>query len=257
MYLEEYGNPEGSPIFFLHGSMVSGWMWRQQAEDLPLYRSLIPDFPGFGKSANEKWISLSDTADRIAEVIEERCPESASHVVGLSLGGILALHLAVRHPKTVRSLLVSGVPYGKIPAIFSGLNGLMSKLYSRPRGARLIAKMMGIPRDESMEAFLLTAKQTDPGALKSVTKEISQSPLPTGLEGISTPTLTVAGTRDNALVKAGIRFLSQTISSSCAYFVPNVGHHWNAEKPELFSNMVEEWVGSQSVVEGLLPYGDT
>ena len=62
------------------------------------YRCLIPDLPGFDRSAGEEWISFGDTADRIAEMIKHHCADGKAHIVGLSLGGIIGLNVAVRHP---------------------------------------------------------------------------------------------------------------------------------------------------------------
>ena len=130
MYVDEYGPISGVPIIFLHGSMVAGWMWMGQVEDLPAYRCLIPDFPGFHRSAGEGWISFSDTADRVAKMIKHRCIDGKAHLVGLSLGGIIALNVAVRHPDTVYSMLVSGVPYGVLSPWIKTLSKAMLWLYN-------------------------------------------------------------------------------------------------------------------------------
>lgn len=117
MEIDGYGPVDGTPVVFLHGSMVAGWMWLGQVERLPEYRCLLPDFPGIGRSANETWVSFADTADRVAAVVSERRGGGSAHVVGLSLGGIIGLNLAAQHPESVRSLLVSGVPIESLPAL--------------------------------------------------------------------------------------------------------------------------------------------
>lgn len=78
-------------------------MWTQQVDDLAEYHCLVPDLPGFGHSADDNWLSLADTADRVADVIRAQTPDGRAHDVGLSLGGLVGLHLAVRHP----------APYGR------------------------------------------------------------------------------------------------------------------------------------------------
>lgn len=42
--------------------------------------------------------------------------------------------------------------------------------------------------------------------------------------------------------------------NAVGYAVPGVGHQWNAERPELFTQMVRQWVESQAVVKGLIPW---
>lgn len=123
--VQEHGPEDGAPIVFLHGSMVAGWMWLGQVEGLPGHRCLLPDFPGVGGSFDEEWVSFADTADRLAGSIRDGCAGGSAHLVGLSLGGIVALHVALRHPDVARSILVSGVPSGSIPFALRALSSLM------------------------------------------------------------------------------------------------------------------------------------
>lgn len=252
MYTEEHGPADGVPVLFLHGSMVAGWMWMGQAGDLPEFRCLVPDLPGIGRSADEPWTSVAKTADRVANMLRERCASGSAHLVGLSLGGIVSLHVAVRHPSTVRSLIVSGVPHGTIPVMLRTLSSAILSLYRRPWGARVVARMFGIPHDESMDAFLQTALLTDPAALRAVASEVNRRPLPDGLEAVRVPTLAVVGERDTSPAKRAVQHLQRVMPNAVGYLVPGVGHQWNAEKRKLFSGMVRSWIGSQRVDNPLI-----
>jgi pimeloyl-ACP methyl ester carboxylesterase len=216
MHVDEFGPKDAVPIVFLHGSMVAGWMWMGQVEDLPEYRCLIPDFPGFNQSADEEWISFGDTADCVADMIKRRCIDGTANIVGLSLGGIIGLYVAVRHPETVRSLIISGVPHGTVPPLLRAFSRAMLWLYQRTWGARFIARIFGIPQDESMDAFL-----------------------------------------DTASARRAVSYLDEVIPGAAGNTVPEVGHQWNAEKHDLFSDMVRAWIESGSVDERLLPVDRT
>jgi pimeloyl-ACP methyl ester carboxylesterase len=108
MQLVETHAGDSPSVLFLHGGNVAGWMWQEQAADLPDHHSLIPDLPGFGASADQPWTSMADIADDLAELIRDRAAHSRAHVVGLSLGGILGTVLASRHPDVVLSTFVTG-----------------------------------------------------------------------------------------------------------------------------------------------------
>ncbi|MDH5392562.1 MAG: alpha/beta hydrolase [Gammaproteobacteria bacterium] len=252
MYIYEQGPDHGTPVMFLHGALVAGWMWFGQVEALASYRCLIPDYPGIGHSAGEQWISCADTADKIASIIRSRCDAGSCHIVGLSLGGIIGLHLAQRHADVVRSLIISGVPHGHIALPLRLLNKAMLALYKYPWGAYVIAQVMAIPAGESREAFVDTARQSKPGVWQSVSNEIYNSTLPAGLETISLPTLVVAGTRDSAPARRAVPYLCQQLANATGCIVPDVGHQWNAEQPELFTEMVRQWLASQRVADGLV-----
>jgi pimeloyl-ACP methyl ester carboxylesterase len=252
MHVEVFGPDDGTPVVFMHGSMVAGWMWMGQVDDLPEYRCFLPDLPGIGNSAITPWVSFSDTSDKIANMISTKCPGGRAHIVGLSLGGITALHVAAKHPEVVESLIVSGVPYGEINILLRILSSVMLKLYSRPWGARAIASMLGIPRDESMEAFMKTALQTDPISLRSLTKEVFKSPVPENLDKVTASTLAVVGEKDTVPAKRAVLYLQDVMPNAAGYSVPRVGHQWNAENRKLFSEMIRLWVDSRSVPEQLL-----
>lgn len=253
MHVAESGPLTGTPIVFLHGSMVAGWMWTSQVEGLAEYRCLVPDLPGLGHSGDEDWLSFADTADRVADLIRSRNTDGSAHVVGLSLGGVVGLHLGANHPDVVRSLLVSGVPSGPINRSLRALNKVMLFLYSRPWGARLIGRMFGMPDDDSMTAFVQTAAQTNDAALKRIADEVSTAPLPANLGSAATPTLAVVGTKDTKPALRTPALLSESMPNASSYLVPDVGHQWNAEKPELFTNMVRAWIPERRIEQHLSP----
>lgn len=253
MHVEEHGAPNGTPIVFLHGAMVAGWMWHAQVDGLADHRLLVPDLPGLGRSGAERWISFADTADQLASVIRERVDAGAAHVVGLSLGGIAGLHMARRHPDTVRSLLVSGVPVGRIPIALRMLGWLMRMLYRRPAGARLVGRGMGIGDDEGLAAFVETAAATNIDTLKVVAAEVNRAPLPEGLEHVSVPTLAVVGSKDTAPARRAVPHLARIMPDTIGRVAPNAGHPWNGQQPGLFTDMVRAWVDDQHVDERLQP----
>ena len=193
MYVEEQGPRDREPILFLHGSMVAGWMWTEQVAALSAtHRTITPDLPGLGKSGSEAWTSFAGAAETVGAELANRAPEGA-HIVGLSLGGIVALNLAVSHPELCRSLLVSGVPSAAVTGPLRLISRTMAALYGTSFGARIIGRFFGMPDAESMEAFVATAEETDPSAIKSIVAEVASKPLPAGLGAIPVPLLVVVG----------------------------------------------------------------
>lgn len=88
---------QSAPTVFLHPIGLDGKMWAEVASE----RDVCVDFPGHGAVASEADITLA----RLAEYVAERCVVP-SMVVGVSLGGMVALQLAVRYPKAVASLVI-------------------------------------------------------------------------------------------------------------------------------------------------------
>jgi pimeloyl-ACP methyl ester carboxylesterase len=247
MYVQERGPEDGIAIVFLHGSMVAGWMWTEQVAALSDdHRTIVPDLPGIGASASDTWTDFAGAAESVAKEIVVRVPGGA-HVVGLSLGGIVALNLAVSHPELCRSLLVSGVPVGSLSSPLRVLNRTMANLYGTAFGSRVIGRLFGMPDEESMEAFVATALATDRSAIRAIVAEVSSQPLPDGLQAVSLPVLAVAGEKDTNPAQQAVPSLVSTIPGARGARVPGVGHQWNAESPVLFSEMVRLWVDREAL----------
>ena len=107
----EFDGP-GSTLVFLHGGNVAGWMWGQQVPAFTDHHVLVPDYPGFGASNDEPWISIAATADAVAELIATT--GGPAHVVGLSLGSSIALELGAASAPRTQS--VSCERAGRTPA---------------------------------------------------------------------------------------------------------------------------------------------
>lgn len=97
---------EGPPLLLVHGFGGAAWNFDELAPLLPGRRLLIPDLPGHGGSAPLPAPSLAAFADVLGDVLDAEGVEQAD-VFGHSLGGVVALRLAARHPERVRRLVLA------------------------------------------------------------------------------------------------------------------------------------------------------
>jgi pimeloyl-ACP methyl ester carboxylesterase len=93
---------EGRPLLLVHGFGGAAWNFSELAPLLPGKRLIIPDLPGHGASSALPAPSLTGFADVLAEILD-----GPVDVLGHSLGGVVALRLAERHPSLVRSLVLA------------------------------------------------------------------------------------------------------------------------------------------------------
>ncbi len=127
--------PPGAPaIVFVHGTRLSRGMWRAQMDDLrDTYRVIAIDLPGHGVLATLPF-TLASAAAEVARAIEEAAGGRAV-VVGLSLGGYVAMELAARRPELVRGLVLSGAtaePVGLLATPYLVLAWVMER-FDGPR----------------------------------------------------------------------------------------------------------------------------
>ena len=100
----EGGGSEGGgpPLLLVHGFGGAAWNFSELAPLLPGRRLIIPDLPGHGGSSPLPAPTISGFADLMAEILD-----GPADVLGHSLGGVVALRLAERHPALVRSLVLA------------------------------------------------------------------------------------------------------------------------------------------------------
>jgi pimeloyl-ACP methyl ester carboxylesterase len=117
------GPPDAPAIIFIHGTRMSKAYWTPQVEALGgEFRAIAIDLPGHGVRADEAF-TLDGAVDAVAGVIEAQ-PTGRAVVVGLSLGGYVAMALAARRSELVRGLVVSGATIEPAGALSRAVRGL-------------------------------------------------------------------------------------------------------------------------------------
>src|SRR5438876_11730097 len=117
LYYETHG--AGQPLILLHGGLGSGEMFGPVLPALAAGHQVIaPDLQGHGRTADiDRPLDVRLMADDVAALIDH-LGLAKPDVVGYSLGGGVALHLAVRHPDKVERLVIvsANVRRDAIPA---------------------------------------------------------------------------------------------------------------------------------------------
>jgi pimeloyl-ACP methyl ester carboxylesterase len=121
--------PPGAPaIVFVHGTRLTRSAWAAQLDGLGgEFRAIAVDLPGHGARAAEPF-TLEGAADIVAATIREQAADGRAVVVGLSLGGYVAMVLAAREPDRVRGLVVAGAtaePVGLRSVAYRALAALL------------------------------------------------------------------------------------------------------------------------------------
>ena len=239
----------GPLVVFLHGLGMTRTGFDPQLTALASrYRCVAWDMPGYGVSPPlAGGLAFAALADQVAGLIEA-LGETRAHVAGLSMGGQIALHTALRHPGRVRSLAL----LDSSPAF--GLDGTDPEAWKR---LRLDALDAGQTPESMAEPVLrsIMAPGAEAGAVAAAVASMSRIPadglraavefLPTHdvrerLGEIAVPTLVLVGEHDEETPLAYAEALAAGISRARLQIIPGAGHISNLENPEAVSTALRE-----------------
>ena len=238
---------EGRPVTLLHGFTQSGRSWRELIGKLPAgYRWIVPDLRGHGETQIWKGASCSMdacTADLVK--LWDALEVERTHLVGYSMGGRLALHIATHRPDRVLSVFTIGAHAGLEEDAREG----------RRRGDEALAQRI---EKDGIEAFVnywgaqpmfagierrgpTYAAEVRSDRLRNHVAGLACSlrgmgagamePLWDRLAHIEFPCTFVAGQLDHGYV-ASARKLAATVPNSRVEIVPRAGHAVHQERPD-------------------------
>ncbi len=240
MHVAETGS--GRPVLLLHGAGVSGWMWQPTLDRLgPSHRAIVPDLPGFGRSAAETYPTRAEVVDRLAAITVERAPRGVV-VAGFSLGAQLAIQLASSYPALVRgAVVVSGETH---PAAFRrttlALLALAAPLARRERFARLQARQLAVP-PELLDDYLRDSATVGRATLLASVGENLAFELPSGWASWRGPATVLVGAGERAMMRR-----SASLTAAARGLTPRViagsGHDLPFTRPELVADAIRSCV---------------
>jgi pimeloyl-ACP methyl ester carboxylesterase len=242
---------DDDPVVLLHGGNVANWMWEPQLAALTHRTVITPDLPGFGSRTDESWPGLGGVADDVVVRVEKLTGRRRFHVVGLSLGGVVALHLAARHPEVATSVLATGAPLAPV----GGLPGLTAKLqlafWDRPWFWKALAASFRLPAD-SRDLYVSHGLSVQRETARRMLTDVHTGRIPDNLDAYKGPMLLVAGEREPKVVRQSLRAVIPVVPHAEIRLAPKMHHVWNVEDPALFDAMINTWLNGQ-VDPRLLP----
>ena len=242
----------GSPVIFLHGLGGTRIAWGPQLRALhPHFRCIAWDMPGYGDSELVQPLTYVAIADRLVGLLDELGIEQAD-LVGLSFGGMHALHTAINHPSRVRRMVLADTS----PAF--GMNGTNADEWIASRLAPLDAGQSLASAAESI-IDAITAVRLD-GQIRSETiAAFGQIPddgfraavqcLPTNdvraqLGTIDHETCVIVGELDQETPVSYAQQLADGLANAQFHVMPGIGHLSPAEAPDRFNDLVASFLSA-------------
>lgn len=245
-YLDE--NPTGqTSVVLLHGLGANCTSWQLQIGSLIQagFRVIAPDAPGFGRSPYPGGKnSIAIMASRIAGFLQTLGVDTYD-IVGISLGGTLALQLAINHPEAVKKLVLVNtfarlqvenlkiLPYVLLRMILVHTLGL-------PAQAQTVARRIFPSHDQEFlrQELINQILQADIHAYRATMRAIGRFDVRNKLHQINCPTLVITGEADNTVPPPNQDFLARSIPAAKQIYIPGGGHAVTVEKPDQFNRIL-------------------
>ena len=242
---------QGQPIVMLHGIFGSSDNWLTHSRMLSEhYHTYALDLRNHGQSGHDDSFDYPSMVDDVLAFMEEQGIEDPV-VMGHSMGGKVAMNLAVAHPDKVQKLIVVDIaprPYNmENYVVLQGLNAIqIDQVTSRQQADEMLAAHV----DESdVRQFLLKNLQRKPEGgfrwklnLQAISENIEKIGLPLQFEGqFEKPTLFVRGARSGYVRDKDLETIKGIFPAATVKTL-DTGHWVPAEKPNEFVAVVREWL---------------
>ena len=232
----------GTPLLYLHGPQ-GFWGSAPALERLAeRFSVLAPDHPGFGGSDAPDW--LDDVEDLSFFYLDLLAAIGPAHVVGHSLGGWIALELAVRSTRHVLSLTLAATAGIRVPGVpradmFICTHEELARLLHAGDGWRAWAEALAAEPD-------LLDKNRFAAAKLCWQPRLFDPRLEKWLHRIDKPTRLLWGDADKVIPPAYGERLAALIPGASLARAADAGHMLQAEAPHWFASEVERFLGEVS-----------
>jgi pimeloyl-ACP methyl ester carboxylesterase len=242
----------GHPLVLIHGGQMDSRMWDDQFHLFSkTYRVVRFDVRGYGKSPASKNVYASE--DDLAALLKFLKIEKA-YIVGLSLGGRIAIDFALRHPEMTDGIVpvapgLSGFHFTEDPSEWNILRAVQAGDFAKATDYWLqtgyMAPAMGNPQI-APRLRQLSLDNVHENLDNPLLETMPNPPAIDRLSQIKAPTLIIVGNRDVADIHEICGLLRARIPGAKEIVIEGSGHIVNMENPEEFNRAVLDFLGSHS-----------
>lgn len=227
-------------LVLVHGLSGSSRWWQRNIPALAeRYRVVVPDLIGFGRSRYPGALpAMPDVADVFAGWMDAAC-QGRVHLVGHSMGGHLAVHVAARYPERIGRLILvdaAGLP--------------------RPLTMRAVVRWVyeiAPPKQWGDPAFLPViwgdALSAGPLAVAQGLRNILRDDVRPLLASLRPPTLILWGVGDTIVPLEHARIFRDTIPGARLALIPDAFHNPMVDQPDAFNRLVLGFLAGEQVGE--------
>lgn len=242
IHIERYG--QGDTVVFIHGSGWNTHMWYGQKDCLAASMEvMLVDLPGHGKSTGKCFQSVEEYRNVIHEALKEIGADSI-FVAGHSLGGAIALSLALACPDMLKGIILIGTG-ARLKVLPQILDSIIENKEETVRHTVEMAFSQKTPTTLKNQAFHEVIRCPAEVIYRDF-YACNGFDVMDSLKAIAVPTLIICGADDALTPLKYSRFLNDAINGSKMVLIEDAGHMVMMEKPIELSKTIEEFVRNNS-----------
>jgi 3-oxoadipate enol-lactonase len=233
---------QGSDLFLIHGLGGCLQDWDIHVPELARHHCVTRwDARGFGESDKPAGPYSPGMFAKDLVGLFSSCGLTRAHVVGISMGGMIAQRFALDFPEYVESLIListssevgsqAKVAWEKMAASIEQRGFSMNTDFA----ARIYSPGFVQAHPEAVQAMAARTATNDPRAYAAAARAVSAYNWTADLGRLQVPTLILQGMEDKLTPPGGSIKMSRVIPRSRLLMFPDCGHVLPEEKPELFT----------------------
>lgn len=244
---------QGPVLFLLHGMNGNSRSWTQQlAAFSDSYRVIAWDAPGYGQS-DPVPPEADAYAAQAAHLLDHLNVEKA-HVVGHSMGGVIAERFCARHLERAASLVLSGTHWGnavpegtplaaKYARRLQELEEMSAEEYGKVRAGKMVPSSPS-PSPDVLDELAGVASEMKREGLFNGGQMVEKTDNRPFLSTLKLPVLILTGSRDPVVTPQRSEAMMEYLPSARTVSLPDVGHAAYLEAPEAFNRAVREFLAT-------------
>jgi len=240
---------EGEPILFVHGFPLSGEMWKSAASELKnSNKVIVPDLRGHGGSAATQDASMTDYANDLAALLDHLQETRPAIIVGLSMGGYVAMEFFRRHRARVRAMVLADTrAEADTPEAAKGRKDTSEKVLKD--GSKVVAEAMigklfaaDAPADMKSKWQSIMAATPPTGTAAALLAMAGRPDSTATLQSMAVPVLVVVGDKDVITPPDCAQRMHAAAKNSQLETISGAGHMAPVEKPAEFNRILKKFV---------------